>query len=118
MRLSYQLQPPFRLKRKSWRDLKEWSTPGRPVFKTCGKVSAQGPITRCWLALLQMIPAQGLLLVIETSASGQRSQQIYLTAEKTGWLRILSVKGTQLSLSTEKGGKLTFDLETRAFTNP
>jgi hypothetical protein len=63
-------------------------------------------------------PAQGLLLVIETSDTGQRIPHYYLTAEKVGRLRILSVKGTQLSLSSKNGGKLVFDLKTSAFTKP
>lgn len=63
-------------------------------------------------------PGQGLLLVIETTAAGQRSQQLYLTAEKVGRLRILDVQETRLSLTAGNGSKLIFDLETRTFINP
>jgi hypothetical protein len=63
-------------------------------------------------------PTMGLLLVIEASAAGKRTQQIYLTPEPTGSLRIVEVSGTQVLLSTEKGGKLVFDLESHTFSNP
>jgi hypothetical protein len=59
---------------------------------------------------------QGLLLVIEAQPeTQQRHQQYYFAPEKTGALRILQVKGTQVTLSAANGGKLIFDLSTGAF---
>ncbi len=63
-------------------------------------------------------PSQGLLLVIETTPAGQRSQHVYLTADKTGRLRVTAVQGNRVSLSTANRGQLYFDLETRAYLKP
>lgn len=60
--------------------------------------------------------SQGLLLVIETRPESQaRQQQIFLSAEKSGALRIIGVQGTKVLLSAANGGRLTFDLSTGAF---
>lgn len=57
-------------------------------------------------------PAQGWIKVF---AGHPSRQQVYLTPTQTGALRILAVIGTRITFTTPTGGRVYFDLATRAF---
>ena len=58
--------------------------------------------------------AQGWLKVIENN-QGTSSEHVYRSPNKNGWLRIQTVDGLQITLSTGSGGTASFDLATHAF---
>src|SRR5512133_568254 len=106
------------------------STPEEGVFEGSGGLVHpwQANVTNFWQktidsktyqVLAGSLPddtRQGLLIVMvsQNKVLG-REQQIYLTPEKSGALRITSVSGTTLSLVDESGVTWAFDLNTRAF---
>jgi hypothetical protein len=63
-------------------------------------------------------PTQGLILLISSGSGAQTgSYERFLTPEKNGSLRIVSVHDTRIVLQTANGGQIQFDLTQKGFVN-
>lgn len=62
-------------------------------------------------------PSQGLVVVTVTSADlKQQQQEVFLTSERAGALRVVAARGAVLSLVSERGQNFTFDIDALSFT--